>query len=50
MLFRSGDDDYNGDNFDLDGMHGNHDDDDDDEIGGAFDLDIDDGIEVEKRR
>ncbi|PWN34766.1 uncharacterized protein FA14DRAFT_188822 [Meira miltonrushii] len=41
-----GDDDYDGDNFDLDGMHG----DDDDEIGGAFDLDIDDGIEVEKRR
>lgn len=41
-----GDDDYDGDNFDLDGMHG----DDDDDIGGAFDLDIDDGIEVEKRR
>lgn len=40
-----GDDDYDEDNFDLDGMH-----DDDDEMGGAFDLDIDDGIEVEKRR
>lgn len=46
FLGLDGDDDYDGDNFDLDGMYG----DDDDDIGGVFDLDIDDGIEVEKRR
>ena len=42
-----GDEDDGDDQFDLDGGHG---DDDDDEIGGAFDLEIDDdGIDVEKR-